>query len=116
MKITDILALVKAGYTPTEIGNLERKEDVLQLIQGGASKDDIDELLSLAGDDPQAGHEPQPDPQPDPQPEPEPEEDYKAKYEELLKQTQLKNQRQPMAQPDTKTADELLAEIVTEYI
>lgn len=112
MKITDILTLVKAGYTPTEIGNLERKEDVLQLIQGGAGKDDIDELLSLAGDDPQAGHEPEPAPEPDP----EPEEDYKAKYEELLKKTQLQNQRQPMAPTDTKTADEIVAEIVSEYI
>lgn len=112
MKITDILTLVKAGYTPTEIGNMERKEDVLQLIQGGARKDDIDELLSLAGEDPVED----PAPEPPKEPDPEPEEDYKAKYEELLKQTQLKNQRQPMAPPDTKTADELLAEIVTEYI
>lgn len=110
MKITDILTLLKAGYTPTEIGNLERKEAVLQLIQGGASKDDIDELLSLAGEDPE------PEPEPEPEPAPEPEEDYKAKYEELLKQTQLKNQRQPMAPENKKTADEILAEIVTEYI
>lgn len=108
MKITDILTLVKAGYTPTEIGNLERKEDVLQLIQGGAGKDDIDELLSLAGEDPE--------PEPEPEQAPEPEEDYKAKYEELLKKTQLQNQRQPMAPTDTKTADEIVAEIVSEYI
>lgn len=112
MKITDILTLVKAGYTPTEIGNLERKEDVLQLIQGGAQKDDIDELLSLAGEDP----EPEPAPEPPKDPAPEPEEDYKAKYEELLKKTQLQNQRQPMAPENKKTADELLAEIVSEYI
>lgn len=116
MKITDILTLVKAGYTPTEIGNLERKDDVLQLIQGGAQKDDIDELLSLAGDDPQVGQEPDPAPEPPKEPDPEPEEDYKAKYEELLKKTQLQNQRQPMAPANTKTADEILAEIVTEYI
>lgn len=111
MKITDILTLVKAGYTPTEIGNLERKEDVLQLIQGGASKDDIDELLSLAGEDPE-----EPEPKQEPEKDPEPEDDYKAKYEELLKKTQLQNQRQPMAPTDTKTADELVAEIVSEYI
>ena len=110
MKITDILALVKAGYTPTEIGNLERKEDVLQLIQGGARKDDIDELLSLAGEDPL------PDPEPEPEPDPEPEEDYKAKYEELLKKQQLQNQRKPMEPENNKTADELVAEIVSEYI
>ena len=110
MKITDILTLVKAGYTPTEIGNLERKEDVLQLIQGGARKDDIDELLSLAGEDPE------PEPAPEPEPEPEPENEYKTKYEELLKKQQLQNQRQPMAPADTKTADEIVAEIVSEYI
>lgn len=110
MKITDILTLVKAGYTPTEIGNLERKEDVLQLIQGGARKDDIDELLSLAGEDPD------PEPEPEPEKDPEPEEDYKAKYEELLKKQQLQNQRQPVPQPDKKTADEILAEIVSEYM
>ena len=114
MKITDIPTLVKAGYTPTEIGNLERKEDVLQLIQGGARKDDIDELLSLAGDDPQVGHEPEPEPEPEK--DPEPEEDYKAKYEELLKKQQLQNQRQPMEPANNKTADELVAEIVSEYI
>ena len=110
MKITDILTLVKAGYTPTEIGNLERKEDVLQLIQGGARKDDIDELLSLAGEDPK------PEPEPEPEKDPEPEEDYKTKYEELLKKQQLQNQRQPMAPTDTRTADEIVAEIVSEYI
>lgn len=115
MKITDILTLVKAGYTPPEIGNLERKEDVLQLIQGGAGKDDIDKLLSLAGDDTQAGHE-EPEPKPEPEKDPEPEEDYKAKYEELLKKTQLQNQRQPMTPENKKTADELVAEIVSEYI
>ena len=111
MKITDILTLVKAGYTPTEIGNLDRKEDVLQLIQGGARKDDIDELLSLAGEDPV--EEPEPEPE---KPAPEQEEDYKAKYEELLRKQQLQNQRQPMAPANNKTADEILAEIVTEYI
>ena len=110
MKITDILTLVKAGYTPTEIGNMERRSDVLQLIQGGAQKDDIDELLSLAGEDPE------PEPPKDPEPDPEPEEDYKAKYEELLKKTQLQNQRQPMTPENKKTADELVAEIVSEYI
>lgn len=115
MKITDILTLVKAGYTPTEIGNLERKEDVLQLIQGGAQKDDIDELLSLAGEDPKEP-EPKPEPEKDPEKDPEPEEDYKAKYEELLKKTQLQNQRQPMTPENKKTADEIVAEIVSEYI
>ena len=109
MKITDILTLVKAGYTPTEIGNMERRSDVLQLIQGGAQKDDIDELLQLAGEDPV------PEPDPEPEPEPEPENEYKAKYEELLKKQQLLNQRQPVPQPDKKTADEILAEIVSEY-
>lgn len=110
MKITDILTLLKGGYTPTEIGNLERKDDVLQLIQGGARKDDIDELLSLIGEDPK------PEPEPDPEKDPEPEEDYKAKYEELLKKQQLQNQRQPMEPANNKTADELVAEIVSEYI
>jgi len=112
MKITDILTLVKAGYTPTEIGNMERKEDVLQLLQGGAAKDDIDELLALAGEDPE-----QPDPEPEPdKKDPEPEEDYKQKYEELLKKQQLLNQRQPMGQQNKKTADEILSEIVSEYL
>jgi len=112
MKITDILTLVKAGYTPTEIGNMERKEDVLQLIQGGAVKDDIEELLALAGEDPEPA---QPDPEPEKK-DPEPEEDYKQKYEELLKKQQLLNQRQPMGQQNKKTADEILSEIVSEYI
>lgn len=114
MKITDILTLVKAGYTPTEIGNLERKEDVLQLIQGGAQKDDIDELLALAGEDPEP--QPKPEPEKDPEKDPEPEEDYKQKYEDLLKKQQLDNQRKPAPKPEKKTADDILAEIVTEYI
>jgi len=35
MKIADILKLMKAGYNAGEISELERKDEILELVNGG---------------------------------------------------------------------------------
>lgn len=104
---------MKAGYTPGEIGSLERREETLELLRSGINKDDIEDCLSLVSDD--SGSPSQPDPEPDPEPD-EPEEDYKQKYEELQAKFQKLKNRQQQDEPKEKSADEILAEIVRDYM
>lgn len=80
MKISEMLLLIKAGYSKKEINALIEAE--------------------------QTEPEPQPEPEPEPQPEPEPEPDYKALYEQAvmdLEKAQKANVNQP--QPDIPPLD-----------
>lgn len=91
MKLTDLIALAKAGYKPGE----------------------IKELLAL---EPAAPPEPEKkDPEPDPEPEEkEPEPDYKKLYEESqkkLKAAQKANIKQPVEQPEDKSLEDLIRDI-----
>lgn len=111
MKITNIITLVKAGYTPAEISALDRADDVLQMLNEGISKEDIPELLALSVDVPDSTPEPErvkPTEAEKPVDDPV---DYKMKYETLLKQTQKANTRGNIAEqmPDnTKTIEEMV--------
>lgn len=110
MKIQDIVILMKAGYTPGEIGSLERREETLELLRSGINKDDIEDCLSLVSDDADSPT------QPSSPAEPAEEEDYKIKYEELQAKVQKMNNRQQQEEIQEKSADEILAEIVKDYM
>lgn len=112
MKVKDIISLVKAGYTPAEIGSLgEDQEAVLEFVSGGVSKDDIPTLLEISrtvsDDNPDPGAEETP---------PDPEEDYKSKYEALLQKIQKESLNEDQSGKKQKSSDELLADIVRDFM
>ena len=113
MKINDIITLVKAGYSPAEIGALENRAETVQLVEAGIKKEDIPAYLELAKDDP--APEPEPVKPSEPEPEPEDPTDYKEKYQQLLKQTQEKATRENM-QKEKPNSDEILADIVKSFM
>lgn len=121
MKIADILKLMKAGYTAGEISGLDRKDDILELIQGGVEKDDIPDYLALLDEAPEDPDRDEPDKGPE-EPKPEepdtpPAEDYKKLYEELKAKTEKAAARKDISgQQKTKTADEILAELAVDYM
>ena len=111
MKVKDIISLVKAGYTPAEIGSLgEDQEAVLEFVSGGVSKDDIPTLLEISrtvsDDKPDPGAEETP---------PDPEEDYKGKYEALMQKLQKESLNKDQS-GNQKSSDELLADIVKDFM
>lgn len=119
MKIADILKLMKAGYNAGEISELERKDEILELVNGGVKKDDVPEYLKLldeAPEDPDR-EEPEADPEPEPEEEKEPEEDYKKLYEELKAKSEKAAARKDLSgQVKKKTADDILAEIAVDFM
>lgn len=116
MKVSDIVKLMKAGYTPGEIAKLEDPASVLELITGGVEKDQVDECLSLITSEPE-------DPEPE-NPEPEdlkpddPKPDYEKMYNELLKKTQKQAMQKDMSgsNPPLKSTDEILKELAVDYM
>lgn len=120
MKVSDIVKLLKAGYTPGEIGKLEDPASVLELIAGGVEKDQVDECLSLIsqGADPEPDDPEPDDPEPD-DPEPDdPKPDYEKMYNELLKKTQKQAMQKDMSgsNPPQKSTDEILKELAVDYM
>lgn len=113
MKINDIITLVKAGYSPAEIGALENRAETVQLVEAGIKKEDIPAFLELAKDDP--APEPEQVKPSEQEPEPEDPTDYKEKYQQLLKQTQEKATRENM-QKEKPNNDEILADIVKSFM
>lgn len=115
MKVSDIVKLMKAGYTPGEIAKLEDPASVLELVSGGVEKDQVDECLSLISQ----GADPEPDdPEPD-DPEPDdPKPDYEKMYNELLKKTQKQAMQKDMSgnNPPQKSTDEILKELAVDYM
>lgn len=129
MKVSDIVKLMKAGYTPGEIAKLEDPASVLELIAGGVEKDQVDECLSLitqesgapggngdnAGGASPSGTSAEPkgasasaDPGPD----------YEKMYNELLKKTQKQAMQKDMSgsNPPPKSTDEILKELAVDYM
>ena len=116
MKIADILKLMKAGYNAGEISELERKDEILELVNGGVKKDDVPEYLKLMDEAPEDPDREEPEADPEPEKK-EPEEDYKKLYEELKAKTEKAAARKDLSgQVQKKTADELLAEIAVDYM
>ena len=92
MKIDDIIALAKAGFTMEQIGELNR---------------------ILAQPEPEPA--PQPEPEPAPQPEPEPSKDYQKIFEELTGIKQAIQQGNIGSDSFTKparTTDDILADLI----
>ena len=129
MKVSDIVKLMKAGYTPGEIGKLEDPASVLELIAGGVEKDQVDECLSLitqesgapggngdnAGGASPSGTSAEPDgagASADPRP------DYEKMYNELLKKTQKQAMQKDMSGSNhpPKSTDEILKELAVDYM
>ena len=119
MKVSDIVKLMKAGYTPGEIAKLEDSASVLELIAGGVEKDQVDECLSLITSEPEP-EDPEPeDPEPeDPEPD-DPKPDYEKMYNELLKKTQKQAMQKDISggnPPPPKSTDEILKELAVDYM
>lgn len=129
MKVSDIVKLMKAGYTPGEIAKLEDPTSVLELIAGGVEKDQVDECLSLitqesgapggngdnAGGASPSGTSAEPEgasASADPGP------DYEKMYNELLKKTQKQAMQKDMSgsNPPPKSTDEILKELAVDYM
>ena len=116
MKISNIITLVKAGYTPAEISAMDRAEDVVQMLTEGISKEDIPALLELSVDVPELPPEPEPAKPKEEKEEPSVDPvDYKKKYEELLKQTQKANTRGNIAD-EMPNNDEVIKDIVRSFM
>lgn len=117
MKIADILKLMKAGYNAGEISELERKDEILELVIGGVKKDDVPEYLKLLDEAPEDPDRKEPEADPEPEKEKEPAEDYKKLYEELKAKTEKAAARKDLSgQVQKKTADDILAEIAVNYM
>ena len=117
MKIADILKLMKAGYNAGEISELERKDEILELVNGGVKKDDVPEYLKLLDEAPEDPDREEPEADPEPEKEKEPEEDYKKLYEELKAKTEKAAARKDLSgQVQKKTADDILKEIAVDYM
>lgn len=138
MKVSDIVKLLKAGYTPGEIGKLKDPVSVLELISGGVEKDQVDECLSLitqesgapggngdnAGGASPSGTSAEPE-KASASAEPEgasasadPGPDYEKMYNELLKKTQKQAMQKDMSgsNPPPKSTDEILKELAVDYM
>jgi len=117
MKIADILKLMKAGYNAGEISELERKDEILELVNGGVSKKDVPDYLKLLDEAPEDPDREEPEAEPEPEKEKEPAEDYKKLYEELKAKTEKAAARKDLSgQVQKKTADDILAEIAVDYM
>lgn len=108
MKLTDILALTKAGYTIAEIKGMENRDAVVQIVSQGVARDDVADYLELMQDESapeQAAEENEPDAP-----------DYKSLYEAEVAKNQKKETQKPAdpSQSNPKTAEEILAEILAE--
>lgn len=113
MKVKDIITLMKAGYTPAEIGNLgDTAQEVIEFAQGGVSKEDIPILLQLVKDDTEA-----PAASEEKTPETEDNTDYKSLYLSAQKEIQSLNNRKDLSGgiPE-KSADEMVADIVRDFM
>lgn len=98
MKIDDIIALAKAGFTMEQIGELNR---ILAQPEPAQA--------------PQPEPEPAPQPKPEPAPQPEPSKDYQKIFEELtgIKQAiQQGNIGLDSFTKPTRTADDILADLI----
>lgn len=109
MKFTDIIALAKQGFTPSDI------REFLKL-------DTEPETASAAADPAPVSEDPEPEETPaaaDPEPEEtpaDPEPDYKQLYEEEKAKRQAAARKQEVATDDTKSVEDTLLDIAKMYI
>ena len=116
MKVKDIITLVKAGYTPQEIGALGNDSSkVVEMISGGISKDDVPTLLEIANTVESVLEETKPDESDNETPDNEDDIDYKAEYEKLLKEKQKRTSHEEITNNE-KTADEILADMARSFM
>lgn len=98
MDIKNLVTLIKAGYKASEIKDMEHRDIVIDLLNNGVSKEDMNEYVDLALQQDAGGDK-------NGRNEEETEEagtDYKRLYEDLLKQTQDKNTREDISGKDDK--------------
>lgn len=102
MKIAEILALTKAGYSLSEIKSLEHRSEVLELVQNGVGRDEVNDYLELMAEE-------------EPEPEKaggEEEPDYKALYEAEKAKNQKANSRKESEEPEEESVEDILANIL----
>lgn len=122
MTVKQVIKLMRAGYSPAEIRELQDPDATLDLIEAGATKDNVRDFLDCirdpeaAGEDqPESEHDSDEDQPDNDQSADEDQPDYKALYEQsqaTLKAAQAANNRQEITGSDTKTA----ADVITDYI
>lgn len=106
MKFTDIIALAKQGFTPSDIREFLK----LDTEQETPAEDPQPEQEEQPAEDPQQEQEEQP--AEDPQQEP----DYKQLYEEEKAKRQAAARKQEVAKDDTKSVEDTLLDIAKMYI
>lgn len=120
MTIKQVIKLMRAGYTPAEIRELQEPDATLDLIEAGATKDTVQDWLDCIRD-PDAVDETEPEqeqaqnPEPETDPAQDPEPDYKELYkqtQEQLKAAQAANNRQEITGSDQRSA----ADVINDYI
>ena len=116
MKVKDIITLVKAGYTPQEIGALGNDSSkVIEMISGGISKDDVPTLLEIANTVEAVLEDNKPNEDDKETPDDDSGIDYKAEYEKLLKEKQKRTSHEEINNNE-KTADEILADMARSFM
>lgn len=111
MKITDMIALSKAGFKASEIRQMI--EDEQQETEAPEDPEPVG-----AGEDPDtpSGNDPQPEPEPEQREQEDPEPDYKALYEaEKKKVSELQSNNTRKQQPDAKSDDDIIKDMINNF-
>lgn len=108
MEVKNLIKLVNAGYSLTEIKNMTNRETVIELLDGGVNREDIPDYIEVLEEKEKDSSA---KPEEEKKEEKKDETDYKEKYETLLKQTQEKERRKPMDEGKERTAEKILSEI-----
>lgn len=106
MNLTDIIALAKQGYKPSDI-----KELLSLAATDSAEKEDPGPDQSVPAEQAPGDSEESEEVQ-DKQEENPADPDYKKLYEDLKKETQRKNVRENSQQQEEKTLDEKMADLI----
>lgn len=113
-KWTDAIELAKAGFKAGEIKKLWEEKENEPEPQREETTQTPEEKTDPAGTDPGPAAETA-DQETDP-PAGDPETDYKRKYEELLKRTQEENIRRDSTDPNQKSLEDQVTEILGGFI
>lgn len=114
MNIKLIVKLLKAGYTPTEIAEVDDPNAVIELIDGGAQKDDIPALLNMISEE--STPEAVPEEAPAEAPAEAPKQDYEKMYNALLEKMQKAAARQPSPDAPAESAEDILSAVLRDII
>lgn len=111
MKITDMITLSKAGFKASEIRKMIEDEQ-----QETIAPEEPE--TTGAGEDPDtpSGNDPQPEPETEQGTQDDPEPDYKALYEaEKEKVSKLQSNNTRKQQPDVKSDDEIIKDMINNF-